>query len=326
VRLFQRAALFVLALVVIGLPVGASGQAAASGTGLGGTAPCLSSLAAMGGGASARLTPGSSHQHDTSPVTQKDLQALPPRETRRAYVNREVRPGLAARINLPVYVHVIQGKHKGERNVTGKKVRQLIATLNGGMAGAQSSTSAKLRYRFLLQNIDYTTNDGWYHAYLFGKRDVAAKRALHRGGPRTLNLYINNGGPKNNPILGWARFPWQYAATPKLDSVTINKVSLKGGSASGYNLGDTVIHEVGHWLGLYHTFQGGCSDNNDLVADTPAEAQPSFRCSYGRDTCPDDPGSDPIFNFMDYSYDFCMKKFTEGQVQRIDAAMAKWRL
>ncbi|MET0838725.1 MAG: zinc metalloprotease, partial [Marmoricola sp.] len=278
------------------------------------------------GASSARQTPKSRHYADTSPVTAEDLQALPPRETTRAYVNREVRPGLAARINLPVYAHIIHGRHKGERSVTRAKVRTLVATLNGGLAGNQSQYSPPLRYRFVLMRTDVTRNDGWYHAFLFGRRDVAAKRALHVGGPRTLNLYINGGGPKQNPILGWARFPWQYAATPKLDSVTVNKAGLRGGSASGYNLGDTVIHEVGHWLGLYHTFQGGCSTNNDLVTDTPAEAQPSFRCAYGRDTCPDDPGPDPIFNFMDYSYDYCMKRFTEGQVQRVDAAMAEWRL
>ena len=324
-RLFRRAALSVLALVVVGLPVGSAGQAAASASDtLGPEAPCLSSLAALGG-ASSRQTPKSRHYPDTTEVTAEDLRALPPRETRRSYVDREIRPGLAARINLPVYAHIIHGKDKGERSVTRKQVRRLVAILNGGMAGTQSPARAPLRYRFVLMGTDVTKNDNWYHAFLFGKRDVAAKRALHRGGPRTLNLYINQGGPKNNPILGWARFPWQYAATPKLDSVTVNKVSLPGGSARGYNLGDTVIHEVGHWLGLYHTFQGGCSTQNDLVADTPAESQPSFRCAYGRDTCPDD-GVDPIFNFMDYSYDYCMKRFTEGQVARVDAAMAEWRL
>jgi pregnancy-associated plasma protein-A len=193
------------------------------------------------------------------------------------------------------------------------------------MAGGQSQYSTPLRYRFALKKIDYTRNDGWYHAYLFGPRDVKAKRKLHRGGPRTLNLYINGGGPKGTPILGWARFPWQYHVTPKLDSVTVNVAAMRGGSARGYNLGDTVIHETGHWLGLLHTFQGGCGSKGDLVADTQAEGEPSFGCDNSRDTCPDDPGHDPVHNFMDYSLDTCMNKFTAGQVQRIDAAFAKWR-
>lgn len=323
-RLLQRAAVSVLALAVVGLPLGAQGAAVASAT-TGASAaavPCVIGNAArlLGG------QPPKWRTHaDTSTVTADDLAALPVSQTRRAYVNREVRPALAARVNIPVYVHVIKGKNRAERNPAGvKRVRALVATLNGGMAAGQSQFSTPLRYRFQLKKIDNTKNDGWYHAYLFGKRDKQAKRKLHRGNARTLNLYINGGGPRGTPLLGWSRFPWQYHVAPKLDGVTVNVASMSGGSARGYNQGDTVIHEVGHWLGLFHTFQGGCGGNGDLVADTPAEAQPSFRCPGGRDTCAAD-GLDPILNFMDYSFDSCMNKFTAGQVQRIDAAFATWR-
>jgi len=193
------------------------------------------------------------------------------------------------------------------------------------MAGRQSQFAVSLRYRFELKKINYRKNDGWYHAYLFGPRDQKAKRRLHRGGPGALNLFISGGGPKGDPVLGWARFPWQYASSPKLDSVTVNVAAMRGGSAHGYNLGDTVIHETGHWLGLYHTFQGGCSGQGDLIADTPAEAEPSFGCDTTRDTCTTDLGPDPVHNFMDYSLDSCMNRFTDDQAQRIDAAFAKWR-
>ena len=75
-------------------------------------------------------------------------------------------------------------------------------------------------------------------------------------------------------MLGWSRFPWQSAETPRLDSVSVNFAALPGGKASGYNLGDTVVHEVGHWLGLFHTFQGGMPGRRRPVADTNAEAEP----------------------------------------------------
>jgi Pregnancy-associated plasma protein-A len=327
VRLFKGAATTVLALTIAGLPAAVATPAVASSTGAHAAAlvPCVTDIAARMQGEDTPVPKWRQHS-DTSTVTAEDLEALPAAETRRAYVNREVRPRLAARVNIPVYAHVIKGKHRGELNPAGpRRVAGLIATLNRGMAGGQSEFSTPLRYRFFLKKIDYTKRDGWYHAYLFGPRDQKAKRALHRGNARSLNLYINGGGPTGVPVLGWARFPWQYRSTPLLDSVTVNVAAMRGGRASGYNLGDTVLHEVGHWLGLYHTFQGGCGPQGDLVADTPAEDEPSFECEGRRDTCPADPGFDPVRNFMDYSLDLCMNRFSAGQVQRVDAAFVKWR-
>ncbi|MGH3412492.1 MAG: zinc metalloprotease [Marmoricola sp.] len=270
---------------------------------------------------------------DTSRVSAKDLQALSlsrrsvPPMLRVPMAIRHARKLLPHRVVVPVAVHVISGTRKGERTPVGpKRVHRLIRVLNRGFHGKESGPAPRTRYDFRLWSIDHTRREGWYHAFLNGPRDQRMKRKLHRGGAHVLNLYINRGGPRHGaPVLGWSRFPWQYHAHPRLDGVSVNRVVLPGGTAKHYNHGDTVVHETGHWMGLFHTFQGGCRGRGDHVADTPAEGRPSYRCDHGRNTCRNRPGNDPIHNFMDYSYDSCMTEFTPGQVRRMDRSYATWR-
>ncbi len=91
--------------------------------------------------------------------------------------------------------------------------------------------------------------------------------------------------------------------------------------------GDTATHEVGHWLGLFHTSRGGCTGPGGHVTDTPAEAAPALRCEAdaGRDSCPQQPGTDPLGNSTDYTEDFCTDRFSAGQVARTSNAWEAYR-
>jgi len=225
---------------------------------------------------------------------------------------------------IPVWVHVVN-KGAGFENgdLPDSMIREQIRVLNDSFVG--KTGGANSGFGFDLVGVTRTTNQEWFENMVFDLDvELAAKQALRRGGPETLNIYTVDGGP----YLGWAYFPsilnTSYAA---LDGVVVDWRSLPGGTFAIYSEGDTATHEVGHWLALYHTFQGGCSRFNDYVEDTPAEFSPAFFCPVGRDSCPmlPRPGLDPIHNFMDYTQDSCMYLFSEGQVVRLQAAWAAYR-
>ncbi|MEO6323307.1 MAG: zinc metalloprotease [Thermoanaerobaculia bacterium] len=219
---------------------------------------------------------------------------------------------LAAR-TVNVYVHVIRDNN-GVGGASSTMINQQISVLNNAYVSMGVS--------FNLISTDTTNNSSWYTMQPGTTAETQCKTALHRGGKGDLNLYCANIG---GGLLGWATFPSSYASKPLMDGVVCLTESLPGGSASPYNLGDTGTHEVGHWVGLYHTFQGGCNGQGDYVSDTATEKSAAFGCPSGRDSCSRGAGVDPITNFMDYTDDQCMFQFTPGQASRASSQLATYR-
>ena len=215
---------------------------------------------------------------------------------------------------INVYFHVVnKGTGVSNGDITTQMINDQMTVLNNAYAG--------WGWSFNLVSTDRTTNATWFNG-CYGSSESAMKNALRKGTADDLNIYTCN---PSNGILGYATFPSSYKSQPKLDGVVLLHSSLPGGSAAPYNEGDTATHEIGHWMGLYHTFQGGCQKTNDYVSDTAPERSAAYGCPAGRDSCRGG-ALDPITNFMDYTDDSCMFEFTSGQDARMDSQFTTYRL
>lgn len=154
---------------------------------------------------------------------------------------------------------------------------------------------------FNLISSDYTVNGTW----ATGDLDYDMKSSLRKGTYANLNLYLLTDIP--NGVLGYCQFPGTFNATDEAfatDGCSILAETAPGGQILYYNEGGSAVHEVGHWFGLLHVFQGyGCTGDGDSVDDTPQQKTASQGCPDTKDSCPNNIGVDSIHNFMDYSYD-----------------------
>lgn len=229
-------------------------------------------------------------------------------------------------VTVNVYYHVIQQNGTAGSSGTGfvptSWLDAQINVLNEAYAGiAPGGAGANTPFRFVKAGTDYTVNSTWYGAGPGTTAETQMKTALRIGTADDLNFYLNGGAG----LLGWATFPSDYAANPKRDGVVCYWASLPGSNYTPYNLGDTATHEIGHWLGLYHTFQGGCNGNGDFVSDTAAERSATYGCPVSQDSCKSKAGIDPVENFMDYTDDPCMYRFSAGQSTRMDSMWTTYR-
>jgi len=227
--------------------------------------------------------------------------------------------GDLAAATLNVYFHVIsEDATPGGGNIPDSQIADQISVMNKAYAGSGIN--------WVLAKTTRTVNADWFnHVGPDESQQTAMKTALRQGGPADLNVYtVGFRSGSGAGLLGYATFPADYASNKTDDGVVMDYASLPGGAHAPFNLGQTLTHEAGHWVGLYHTFQGGCAAPGDEVSDTAPEESPAFGCPDGRDTCPGG-GVDPIHNFMDYTDDACMTNFTPGQFTRLRQQIATYR-
>lgn len=203
---------------------------------------------------------------------------------------------------------------------------------------------------YRLKGVTRHINDTWAR----NEDDMGMKRALRRGSYQTLNVYFQTdlratpgqvaravgirdtsaSSDLSPSVLGFCTLPDPSVNATSLvadyikDGCNVLAKTMPGGSLDLYNRGGTAIHEIGHWNGLLHTFQGeSCSADNqgDYISDTPQQKTPTSGCPSRKDSCPDSPGLDAIHDFMDYSNDVCYDRFTSGQGTRMRSMWAAMR-
>ncbi|PPQ99682.1 hypothetical protein CVT24_009754 [Panaeolus cyanescens] len=276
----------------------------------------IGAVASFNGSRCGIITPG----HSELLKIEKDF------DTRRKALRNDQRLKYA---RLPVYFHIVSEDETREGgNVPDEMIQQQVDVLNQDYIDSGVS--------FYLDGVTRTVNPDWYRkAYYGNQQNVDMVSSLRVGGPEALNIYTVGfvEPPPNSPqLLGYATFPWEYQGQPEIDGVVMQPETMPSGTLTPYNEGKTATHEVGHWVGLLHTFQtdddsdNKCEHGNgDFVADTPLQKGATSGCPTGRDSCPDDAGLDPIHNYMDYSDDACLTEFTTGQVDRFLDQIATYR-
>jgi hypothetical protein len=238
-------------------------------------------------------------------------------------------------ITVDTYFHVITDGTSGA--LTNTQLQDQLKVLNDSF----------LPYGFTFRLLGTTTTDNarWYRAGIVSSTQTEMKKELRQGNASTLNVYFNRpSGTFGSLLLGYATLPMTYESEPEDDGVVVYSATLPFSNLSRFNEGKTLVHETGHWLGLYHTFntdfgffplinillslikiRNGCNTAGDDVSDTPRQRSATNGCPIGRDSCPFASGLDPINNYMDYSDDSCYASFTPGQQDRMMAMWEEYR-
>ena len=242
-------------------------------------------------------------------------------------------------VTIPLVIHVL---HNGEplgtgANISDAQVLSQVTVMNedfrmlAGTPGQSTAGGVDVEVNFVMakQTPDGCITNGINRVNIC--QDGTNSSDVDYWKTQTIwdrDLYMNMWSSKYvgdlNGILGFAQFPGGAASTDGVSAghTYFGSSDYNDGTfntSAPYDKGRTMTHEVGHYLGLYHTFQGGCAGVGDEVADTPAVDAPNYGCPTGHQSCST---TDMIENYMDYTDDTCMNTFTAGQKARVQAVLA----
>lgn len=250
--------------------------------------------------------------------------------------------GGAPRI-IPTVFHIIH--MGGPENISKAQIEDQMRILNEDFRRMNADTvntrdifkpvaaDANVEFRLAKKDPDGNCTEGINRVYspLTNNADDPVKALSYWNSSRYLNVWvvnsIDNGG-EPGLILGYAQFPGFGAAATDGVVVRADRIGSIGFAVSG-DRGRTLTHEVGHWLGLFHTFQGGCFGGPfaENIDDTPPVAAANYTCNFNANSCTNDVPDlpDMVENYMDYAPGSCMNTFTQGQKARMDGVLISSR-
>lgn len=240
---------------------------------------------------------------------------------------------------IPIVIHVIHTG--GVENISDAQIQSQIEVLNEdfgktiGSRGYGKGVDTKIRFCLAKLNPQGKCSNGIVRI----KSTLSDHKSYDRNklkelsfwdNKKYLNIYIVKSIDNGSGTLGYSSFP---GGPNEADGIVVlyNAFGRIGIVNGNYDLGRTATHEVGHWLGFFHTFQDGCGTDicldGDQVCDTPPTAAPNFGCPTNRNSCSNDSPDviDQIENYMDYSNDDCKSMLTAGQMARAHKSLDSLR-
>ncbi|GIZ43003.1 hypothetical protein CKM354_000624900 [Cercospora kikuchii] len=215
-------------------------------------------------------------------------------------------------MTIDVYVNIVTDE-ASSGNYTQAQVDEQLRLMRNAFAAWDIT--------LVTRDIRWVVNNAWIPLEPLTQQELDMKLALRRGGYNDLNMYFVSALGRD--LAGYCFYPEPNPSDymRAIDGCTQQAATLPGGTAPGRRNGGTAIHEIGHWFGLFHVHTEGatCDAPGDFVDDTPAQKDPNWSCPVGnerQDSCPDQPGVDSVFNYMDYTDDACTDEFTPGQIER----------